>query len=138
MLMTFSVVSMMAQTEERHPVYCTIMGYNFWGVGKVKVQLDMGKYTNTKGFDSLYDTDGKKMKFNTMMGVVNYMGERGWKCIGTYYVTRGSGNVVHYLMEKQVSSPDEITEGLILREDVEPIVEDTKKKREKGDGVYFE
>lgn len=98
-------------------MYCTVMGYNFWGVGKVKVQLDLGRKTNAKGFDSLYGADGKKMKFNTMMEVLNYMGERGWRCIDNYFLTRGKSNVVHYLLEKWVNSDDEITEGLSIKED---------------------
>jgi hypothetical protein len=47
-----SIMPAHAQTEERHTVYCELMGYNFWGVGKVKVQLDMGKYSNSK--DDMY------------------------------------------------------------------------------------
>lgn len=142
-MLVMALMSLGAQAQsvtkpgEPYSAYCEIMGYNFWGVGKVKVQLDMGKYTNSKGFDSLYDSEGKKMKFNTMMAVLNFMGERGWKCIGTYYVTRGSTHVVHYLMEKQVSSSDEITEGLTLREDIEPIVEERKSRRGNGDDIYF-
>lgn len=136
LLMTLMVIPVMAQTNERHPAYCEIMGYNFWGVGKVKVQLDMGKYTKSKGFDSLYDTEGKKMKFNTMMEALNFMGERGWKCIGTYYVTRGSSNVVHFLMEKLVVSSDEITEGLILKEDTEQEEAEPKSKHGKADDMY--
>jgi hypothetical protein len=76
------------------------------------------------------------MKFNTMMAVLNFMGERGWKCIGTYYITKGSSNVIHYLMEKLVSSDEEITEGLILREDTEPVDEPKKERRDNGDDIY--
>lgn len=119
-----------AQTaKDRYPVYCVVMGYNFWGVGKVKVELDMGKYANTKGFDSIYEEDGKKKRFNTMMAVLNFMGERGWKCVGTYYVTVSKSHVVHYLMEKMVTSKEEITEGLLLREDTEPVRKEKRKKR---------
>ena len=104
---------------EKYPVYCCVMGYNFWGFGKVKVQLDLGRKTNSKGFDSLYEPNGKKMKFNSMMGVLNYMGERGWVCIENYYLTKGSSQVVHYLLEKWVSSEEEVTEGLTLKEDAD-------------------
>jgi hypothetical protein len=76
-LLSLSFVAINAQTDGSHTVYCELMGYNFWGVGKVKVMLDMGNYSNAKGYDSLYSPDGKKMKFNTMMGALNYMGERG-------------------------------------------------------------
>ena len=116
-------LSAMAQDEfqqgGKRPVYCCVMGYNFWGIGKVKVQLDLGRKTNNKGFDSLYDPNGKKMKFNSMMGVLDYMGERGWRCIDNYYITKGNSQIVHYLLEKWISSEDEITKGLTLKEDTD-------------------
>lgn len=105
------------EQSQKRPVYCNVMGYNFWGFGKVKVQLDMGRKTDIKGFDALYGEDGKKLKFNTMMQVLNYMGERGWRVINTYYITESSKqSVIHYLLEKWISSEDEITEGLILKD----------------------
>ena len=58
--------------EGKRPVYCNVMGYNFWGVGKVKVRLDMGDGR----FSSLYDEQGKALKFGTMMSVLDYMGVR--------------------------------------------------------------
>ncbi|MBQ7869024.1 MAG: hypothetical protein IJ355_01635 [Prevotella sp.] len=130
----FSILGIKAQNlPQKRPVYCNVMGYNFWGFGKVKVQLDMGRKTDIKGFDALYGEDGKKLKFNTMMQVLNYMGERGWRVVNTYYITESSKqNVIHYLLEKWISSEDEITEGLILKE------ENSKpyKPGEGGDDMY--
>ena len=120
------------QPGEKHPVYCCVMGYNFWGLGKVKVQLDLGRKTNSKGFDSLYEQNGKKMKFNSMMGVLNYMSERGWRCIDNYYLTKGNTQVVHYLLEKWISSEEEITEGLTLKEDTD----EPWKPGKNGDDMY--
>lgn len=126
--------------EGKRPVYCNVMGYTTWGFGKIKVQLDMGDITRTKGYDAIYEANGKKKKFNTMMEVLNYMGERGWKAIGTYYITESPHHhVVHYLMEKWISDESERKEGLILKEDLSDpkseIVQDdtyyTPKKKEK-------
>lgn len=108
------------QPGEKYPAYCCVMGYNALGFGKVKVQIDLGRKANNKGFDSLYESDGKKMKFKSMMGVLNYMGERGWRCINNYPITKGNAQVVHYLLEKWVSSDEEITEGLTLKEETDP------------------
>jgi len=117
---------------DKYPVYCNVMGYNSWGVGKVKVQLDLGQKTNSKGFDSLYDENGKKMKFNTMVAVLNYMGQRGWKCINTYYITKGNANVINYLLEKWVISDEEVTEGLSLQSDTD----EPWKPGKNGDDMY--
>ena len=117
-LLCFSFSMLYAQEEvKKRPVYCNVMGYNFWGVGKVKVQLDLGRKSGN-GFDSLYGEDGKKLKFNTMMAVLNYMGERGWRTVDNYFISTSSGSkTIHYLLEKWVTSDEEITKGLTLKEE---------------------
>lgn len=132
MVMVLMSVMVSAQDKKPYPVYCNVMGYNFWGVGKVKVQLDMGRFTRGKGFESIYEPDGKKKKFHTMMSVLNYMAERGWKCIGTYFITVGNSNVIHYLLEKYVNDPEEMKEGLILKEDSEELYLKEKEEYEKN------
>lgn len=52
--------SLVKTDDGKYSVYCTVMGYNFWGIGKVKVELDFGDATHGKGFQSLYDETGKK------------------------------------------------------------------------------
>lgn len=139
-LLCISITAAAQNNEGKRPVYCEIMGYNFWGFGKVKVQLDMGDYAyhSSRSYDSIYEENGKKKKFNTMMEVLDYMGARGWKLIGTYYVTIYKSNVVHYVMEKWISDESERKEGLILKEDtdspIKEVVDDTyyiPKKEEK-------
>lgn len=105
--------------QEKHPYYCEVMGYNFWGIGRVKVLLDMGRRRPQKGLDSIYEDDlKKKKKFNTMMDVLNFMAERGWRCINTYYISEGGNQrVLHFLMEKYVANDDEAVEGLNLKEE---------------------
>ena len=122
LLVLLAAMAAMAQSNEgKRPVYCDLMAYNFWGFGKVKVQLDMGDYAyhSSRSYDSLFDESGKKMKFNTMMEVLNYMGERGWRVIDTYYITEGRSKVLHYLLEKWIKEESERKEGLILKEDNE-------------------
>lgn len=131
--MTLAFCTINAENHDgKRPAYCNVMGYNFWGVGKVKVQLDLGR-TSKSGYDSIYGPDGKKVKFNTMMEVLNYMGERGWSVKSTYCITKGKSDVIHYLLEKWVTSNEEITEGLTLKEE-NP--EDVFIPGQKGDDVY--
>ena len=108
------------QSEDgKYPVYCDLKAYNFWGVGKVKVMLDMGAVSNGGGsFESLYGEDGKQIKFNTVMAAVNYMAKKGWILDKTYYVTEGAGRaVLHYVLVKRVKNDDEIRAGLITKEE---------------------
>ena len=108
------------QSEDgKYPVYCDLKAYNFWGVGKVKVMLDMGAVSNGGGsFESLYDEDGKQIKFNTVMAAVNYMAKKGWILDKTYYVTEGAGRaVLHYVLVKKVKNDSEIREGLITKDE---------------------
>lgn len=93
--------------------YCDVMGYNNWGIGKLKVILNFGD--NAKNECSIYGEDGKKVKFNTMMEVLDYMAKRGWTLKQTYYITEGKANVVHYVMEKTITEDKQIEEGLIVR-----------------------
>jgi len=107
---------------EKYPVYCTIMGYNFLGIGKVKVKLDLGATSKSRDFESLYDSNtGKKIKFNSMIEVLNYMSKRGWVLdqVTSYQETGGFSKdvVIHYIMKKMVSSDEEIREGLTTRDD---------------------
>lgn len=121
LILTCGISAQNVQTPgEPYPVYCTIMGYSFWGFGKVKVKLDLGATSKSKDFESLYDENGKKIKFNTMIDVVNYMAKRGWTLdhVTAYQDTGFSkSTVMHYIMKKMVKSDDEIRAGLITRDD---------------------
>ena len=82
----------------------------------MKVRLDMGrKQPNKEGYESIYDGDSKR-KFNTMMEVLDYMAKRGWKVHSTYVITESMSkqNVLHFLLEKQVTDDSQIDEGLEL------------------------
>lgn len=121
-VLVMALMSLGAQAQsvvkpgETYPVYCNLAGYNTWGYGKVKVLLDMGrKQPNKEGYESIYDGD-KKRKFNTMMEVLDYMAKRGWKVHSTYVITESMSkqNVIHFLLEKQVTDDSQIDEGLEL------------------------
>lgn len=100
------------QPGEKYPVYCNMKGYNTWGVGKVKVMLDIG--FKTTNFESILDENGKQIKFNTMMEAINYMAKRGWVLDQVYFLTEGMSkqNVANYIMKKMVTDDNQIREGL--------------------------
>lgn len=105
------------QPGEKYPVYCSLKGYNFWGVGKVKVQLDLGY--KTSNFETLLDENGKKIKFNTMMEVINYMAKRGWELDQVCFFTEGLSktNVANYVLKKYITDDSQIREGLKTQDD---------------------
>ena len=105
------------QPGEKYPVYCSVKGYNFWGVGKVKVQLDLGY--KTSNFETLLDENGKQIKFNTMMEVINYMAKRGWELDQVCFFTEGmtKTNVANYILKKYITEDEQIREGLKTQED---------------------
>ena len=100
------------QPGEKYPVYCSVKGYNFWGVGKVKVQLDLGN--KTSNFETLLDENGKQIKFNTMMEVINYMAKRGWELDQVCLFTEGMAktNVANYILKKYITDDSEIRAGI--------------------------
>lgn len=105
------------QPGEKYPVYCSVKGYNFWGVGKVKVQLDLGN--KTSNFESLLDENGKQIKFNTMMEVINYMAKRGWELDQVCFFTEGMSktNVANYILKKYIKDDSEIRAGISTQAD---------------------
>lgn len=105
--------ALVTDADGRYPVYCTIVCSNFWGVGKVDATMDFGGGKTWIGSScTILDDNGKKMKFTSTMGAVNYMAKRGWKLDKTVFLTLGKSNVLHYIMVKQVKTDEEITEGI--------------------------
>ena len=117
-IMMMALMSLGAQAQsvnqpgEKYPVYCSVKGYNFWGVGKVKVQLDLGY--KTSNFETLLDENGKQIKFNTMMEVINYMAKRGWELDQVCFFTEGMSktNVANYILKKYIKDDSEIRAGI--------------------------
>ena len=117
-IMMMALMSLGAQAQsvnqpgEKYPVYCSVKGYNFWGVGKVKVQLDLGY--KTSNFETLLDENGKQIKFNTMMEVINYMAKRGWELDQVCFFTEGMSktNVANYILKKYIKDESEIRAGI--------------------------
>lgn len=105
-----------------HEVFCELVSYtNGIFTNKVTVDIDFGQQTKFWSRDrALIDEAGHDIVFNSILDAANYMGERGWVFKQAYIVqtfTKGdSGSpTVHWIMAKTVTSPEEITEGLLTR-----------------------
>ena len=63
----------------------------------------------------LYDEKGQPIKFRSPMDAVNYLGERGWRLVTTYYSNDSKGQLRHYILEKKVNNRKQMEEGLRLQ-----------------------
>lgn len=113
-----SAISIPTQPEETTRVYAELVGIgtNFFGNNKnVKVALDLGQYQSAFKSYNIQDENNKDIKFNSMVGAMNYMGKRGWKLIQAYVITHDNQNVYHWLMYKDLKPGQDIMEGLNVK-----------------------
>lgn len=109
-----------AFAQEKYTVYAELLGHQKGLFSrKVKVTVDFGQNVSfwRPGDMKIVDSNGKDMVFNSMVDAMNFMGKCGWKFVQAYVVTTSGQNVHHWLMEKQVSSEDEIKAGFSVRAD---------------------
>lgn len=66
-------------------------------------------------YQPLTGEDGKDLKFNSLVGALNYMSLQGWEFVDTKSVTEGAGGLtdtkVFYIFSKEV--PDEELEQAV-------------------------
>lgn len=87
-LLMFVLATASSIAQEKYPYYCTINGsYNL--AMKIRIELEWGE---SKDKRYLRDENGKKIEFNNLIDILNYMSKRGWefvtiaeydKCIST-------------------------------------------------------
>lgn len=115
----------------QHTVYCEIMQFGTGGFKSI-ISVDFGN----SGADDIIDEKGKKVKFNSSVDALSYFENLGWSVVSAFSVVHDSGvakvPVVHYLMQKKVSSYDEKMNGIRTKKN-EP-----KKKINVGDDGYLE
>lgn len=112
----FATAQSVVKTENgKYLAYCEIVGTGKFLSTKVTIEVDFGQSKWDNAF--LYGADGKKIKFNSMMDALDYMGKRNWKLVQAYALGQSPNFVYHYIMAKEVSSDNEITEGLDLKKD---------------------
>ena len=89
--------------EEIDVEYIQIVGTSRLFSKKVTIEIDFGQ--DTKFFSSGNDTqvknsDGKLVKFNSMIDALNFMSSNGYHFTQAYAFAVGNQNVYHYLMKK--------------------------------------
>lgn len=92
----FALVTASSFAQEKHPYYCTISGtYNL--AMKIRLELEWGEQKQPV---ALRNEEGKKIEFNNLTDILNYMSARGWQ-----FVTElNYDGHIHYLLKKDVSS----------------------------------
>ena len=123
-------ITLPAEAPGTHRVYAELLGYgtSFFDFNKnVKVTIDLGQFQSKFKDYYILDENGKAMKFNSMVAAMNYMGERGWKFVQIYIVKERDLNVYHWLMYKDITDPEQIYDGLSVKN----TETDPKKKKKK-------
>lgn len=83
--------------------------------------MDYGQESLAK--NTLVDENGKPIYFNSVIGMLNYMSERGWEFIAPLTTVDSSeilgefkvSSNTKWLFKKEVASSEEIAEGLMTR-----------------------
>ena len=98
------------QKTEQYNVYCEVTVRNSGMDSFINITFDFGltRYPNAL----LYDEKGQPVKFRSPMDAVNYLGERGWRLVTSYYSDDVKGQVRHYILEKRVSNRQQMEKGL--------------------------
>ena len=107
---------------EPYKVYCSLIGeYAEFNESLINLKVDYGQAKQRKNY--LVDSEGRALSFSTMTAALNYMSKRGWSLEKTdvhYLVDITEKNeiskrVVVWILVKEVSSDDQITEGFQTR-----------------------
>ena len=122
-------VTSMAYAQKAHPAYCEVMAYNFWGVGKVYITIDLGAERN----GTISDNNQKPVKFNSHIDALNYMAKLGWRVKDTYFLSELKDKVLHFLLVKDVIDDSQISEGIYVKPKK---TKEPYKPGKDGDGVY--
>ena len=73
--------------------------------------------------NTLVDENGKAIYFNSIIGAMNYMSQRGWKY--EFNITSVNSNILDnckiesstkLIFSKSITSKEEITEGILTRQ----------------------
>ena len=127
------LVSVNMMGQEAHRMYCELVGTGKLFSTKVNVTVDFGQETSYWRQDVdqyLVDENGDKIKFNSMVDAMNYMGRRGWVFEQAYVITTNQQNVYHWLLSKAVADGEHIDEGFTTKESYESQGEDANEGEE--------
>ncbi|MBR4844061.1 MAG: hypothetical protein IKV06_04030 [Alistipes sp.] len=113
-LFTATLITVLATATEPYTIYCSLSGASY-------SQIDYGQKSLLR--NTLVDENGKAIYFNSAIGAMNYMSERGWvfvdeqKNYSQSVLDRQDISVSTTLIfSKQITSPEQITEGIYTRQ----------------------
>lgn len=112
------LISVNVMGQEPRRMYCELVGTGKLFSTKVNVTVDFGQATSfwrQEADQYLVDADGKKIKFNSMVDAMNYMGRLGWEFEQAYVVSTNQQNVYHWLLSKEVTDGERIDEGFTTK-----------------------
>lgn len=84
--------------------YCEIVGTQGLFSSKLTIMIDYGQKTNfwKPQNNMLSGEDGKPIKFNSMIDVLNLMNSEGWDFVNAYAIGDAQkGYVYHWLLKKK-------------------------------------
>ena len=125
------VISTMAYAQTPYKVYCTLMG-NEKDLKNNRVSLSIDYGQDSFKDNKLVDAAGKEIKFNTMVSAMNYMPKRGWNYEGCYNSKDQiwGGLIFVWIMSKEVTSDEQITEGFMTKRMFKELKSEAKKRQE--------
>lgn len=106
-----------AFSQNTYKVYCTLMGKEKdFRNNQVSLSIDYGQESLKD--NKLVDANGEEIKFNTMVSAMNYMSKLGWNYEGCYNSEDqiGGGYIFVWILSKNVTSDEEITEGFMTKQ----------------------
>lgn len=80
--------------------FCELVAKSALFSMKVVVVIDYGQDFSWK-VQTIKGTDGKDMKFNSVIAALNFMYLNGWDYANNFVVSDKDGSVYHYLLKKK-------------------------------------
>ena len=113
-LFTATLIAVSAIATEPYTMYCSLSGASY-------SQIDYGQKSLLR--NTLVDENGEAIYFNSIIGAMNYMSERGWvfidqqKSYSQSVLDRDDISVSTTLIfSKQITSPEQITDGIYTKQ----------------------
>lgn len=113
-LFTATLIAVSAIATEPYTIYCSLSGASY-------SQIDYGQKSLLR--NTLVNENGEAIYFNSIIGAMNYMSERGWKY--EFNITSVNSNILDnckiesstkLIFSKSITSKEEITEGILTRQ----------------------
>ena len=76
-LLVFILATASSFAQDKHPYYCTISGTRNLA-NKIRLELEWGEQKQPV---ALRDESNKKIEFNNLTDILNYMSARGWQFV---------------------------------------------------------